>query len=398
VLLGSQTLAGAYSLARSTLGQMAVRIALQCSEADAHLILSEENTAARLLTRPGEAIYNDANGLFEGNHPFQVVWLPDHEREQYLAGTGRTRQAAGYQGPAAIVFEGNIPADPRTNVPLARLLSGEQEPEYVHAPQAWLGGSRGDQGADQRAHGPSERWQPACWWAIARRPPWRVLATSLVALAAQDRPQDGNLGRFVVLDGTRADAPEAGFWPRFARQFGREVTVATPRESAAKVIAEIDAEVAADRRQGSRTPPDLRGRLRSGPFSRSAARGGRFRILHGEDKPASPGKQFANILREGPPVGVHLLMWCDSYNNVIRALDRQGLRDVDYRIVFQMNATDSSNLIDTPLASRLGVHRAILYNEGRGTIEKFRPYGLPTDEWMAAVRAQLAAGNPAANP
>ncbi|MFQ5342050.1 MAG: FtsK/SpoIIIE domain-containing protein, partial [Anaerolineae bacterium] len=34
VLLGSQTLAGAYTLARSTIGQMAVRIALQCSEAD----------------------------------------------------------------------------------------------------------------------------------------------------------------------------------------------------------------------------------------------------------------------------------------------------------------------------------------------------------------------------
>ena len=51
VLLGSQTLGGAYSLARSTIGQMAVRIALQCSESDAHLILSEENTAARLLTR-----------------------------------------------------------------------------------------------------------------------------------------------------------------------------------------------------------------------------------------------------------------------------------------------------------------------------------------------------------
>src|SRR5205807_10415199 len=35
VLLGSQTLGGAYSLARSTIDQMAVRIALQCSEADA---------------------------------------------------------------------------------------------------------------------------------------------------------------------------------------------------------------------------------------------------------------------------------------------------------------------------------------------------------------------------
>src|SRR5579885_1612608 len=73
VLLGSQTLGGAYSLARSTIGQMAVRIALQCSETDAHMILADDNPAARLLTRPGEAIYNDANGMIEGNDFFQVV-------------------------------------------------------------------------------------------------------------------------------------------------------------------------------------------------------------------------------------------------------------------------------------------------------------------------------------
>ena len=86
VNLGSQTLSGAYSLARSTLGQMAVRIALQCSEADAHLILNEDNAAARLLSRPGEAIYNDANGQVEGNHIFQVVFLTDAKPRSLLEG------------------------------------------------------------------------------------------------------------------------------------------------------------------------------------------------------------------------------------------------------------------------------------------------------------------------
>src|SRR6185295_18599814 len=72
VVLGSQTLGGAYTLARSTIDQMAVRIALQCSEADGRLILGDDNPAARMLSRPGEAIYNDANGLVEGNSLFQV--------------------------------------------------------------------------------------------------------------------------------------------------------------------------------------------------------------------------------------------------------------------------------------------------------------------------------------
>src|SRR5207245_4925717 len=84
VLLGSQTLGGAYSLARSTIDQMAVRIALQCSEADAQFILGKDNTAARLLSRPGEAIYNDAAGALESNEIFQVVWLPDSFREQVM--------------------------------------------------------------------------------------------------------------------------------------------------------------------------------------------------------------------------------------------------------------------------------------------------------------------------
>jgi DNA segregation ATPase FtsK/SpoIIIE, S-DNA-T family len=67
VLLGSQTIGGSSGLARTTIGQMAVRIALQTSEADSHLILGDNNAAARLLSRPGEAIYNDQGGLVEGN-------------------------------------------------------------------------------------------------------------------------------------------------------------------------------------------------------------------------------------------------------------------------------------------------------------------------------------------
>ena len=102
VVLGSQTLAGAYSLARATLGQMAVRVALQCSETDAHLILSDErNQAARFLSRPGEAIYNDQNGMASANEPFQVVWLPDSERSSYLGSIREQTTDAGVALPTA---------------------------------------------------------------------------------------------------------------------------------------------------------------------------------------------------------------------------------------------------------------------------------------------------------
>src|SRR5438045_6306843 len=122
-MLFSQTLGGAFTLARSTIDQMAVRIALHCSEADAHLILSEDNTAARLLSRPGEAIYNDANGLFEGNHPFQIVWLSDSDREEYLRRIAELAIGRRVVTPPPIVFEGNAAADLGENQLLKNIIA-----------------------------------------------------------------------------------------------------------------------------------------------------------------------------------------------------------------------------------------------------------------------------------
>ena len=98
----------------------------------------------------------------------------------------------------------------------------------------------------------------------------------------------------------------------------------------------------------------------------------------GSEEGAAPSlsQQFATILREGPDLGVHTLVWCDTYTNLTRTLDRRSLREFEMRVVFQMNAEDSANLIDAPAEGRL---------------EKFRPYGLPTKEWFEQVKVWLSA-------
>jgi hypothetical protein len=113
------------------------------------------------------------------------------------------------------------------------------------------------------------------------------------------------------------------------------------------------------------------------------------------DKGQTPGQAFTEILKEGPAVGVIAVVWCDSYNNVDRWFSRQTLREFDLRVVFQVSASDSSNLIDSPAASRLGTNRALLYSDERGTIEKFRPYGPPSDEWFAWAARHLLPAAPA---
>ena len=221
-----------------------------------------------------------------------------------------------------------------------------------------------------------------------------VLANCLISLAAQLAPGDGNSRRrvrsFYILDGIRADAPEVGFWNRLESALPHAMKIANPRGSgrhAGRNLGGVDLAAGTIARAWA---ADLSYHLQSRPFPRPAQRG-RFRLLLARrqaSRPARPSSSM-HILREGPALGIHTLVWCDTYNNVSRFLDRQSLRDFEMRVLFQMNATDSSNLMDTPDASRLGVHVAIFYDEGQGRMEKFRPYGLPSNEWLAWVKKQL---------
>ncbi|MDP7190232.1 MAG: hypothetical protein QGI74_10355, partial [Phycisphaerales bacterium] len=96
--------------------------------------------------------------------------------------------------------------------------------------------------------------------------------------------------------------------------------------------------------------------------------------MQDEDKPKSPNQVLAELLKEGPTLGMHAIVATDTLSNLNRTFDRQALREFDMRVLLQMGANDSTNLIDMPDASRLGMHRALLYSEETGTIEPFRPY------------------------
>jgi hypothetical protein len=56
-----------------------------------------------------------------------------------------------------------------------------------------------------------------------------------------------------------------------------------------------------------------------------------------------------------------------------------------------MSAGDSASLIDAPDAAALGLHRAVLFNDREGSLETFRPYALPGNDWLEVVAGQLAA-------
>jgi len=379
VVLGSQTLGGAYSLARSTIDQMAVRVALQCSDTDAQLILSKDNSAARLLSRPGEAIYNDQNGLVEGNDPFQVVWLSEEKREQLL---GELRERAGDRWPPPLVFAGNMAADLANNHALTRIL---KSPAVSKAPAAWLGEPvaikeptaavfRALGGANLLVIGQNEE--------AARG----LLASAVVGLS----PQLPAIDRaFTILDGTPDDSADADYLAHLAAKVPG--AVAPPRSGLPAAIAELALEL--DRRNKGestdRTPRFLFvfGIHRFRELRKSEEDFGFAR--RGAEREPTPAERFSTLLRDGPPVGIHIIVWCDSLTNLNRVFERPQLREFGMRVLFQMSPTDSSTLMDTPAASRLGRNRALFLVEDQDRPEKFRPYGLPSTEWLNDLSEKL---------
>jgi hypothetical protein len=105
---------------------------------------------------------------------------------------------------------------------------------------------------------------------------------------------------------------------------------------------------------------------------------------------ASPASTLVQLINEGPALGIHVILTCDSYGNLNRYLGRKALGEIEMRVAFQMSASDSASLIDAPNAATLGLHRAVLFNEREGTLETFRPYAQPGNDWLEEVAAKLA--------
>lgn len=390
VLLGSQTLGGQYRLSPSTSGQMAIRIALQCMESDSRLILSDDNPAARLLSRPGEAIYNSANGLIEGNNPFQVAWLPDDKQDAYLDKVQALAENQGLFPPKAqIVFEGNAPAHPEHNQALNALLRNPLWSEPLRRCSAWLG----EPIAIKEATAAHFRRQSGNNLLVVGQHDEAVagmLTINLLTLTAQHQPA---MVRFYILDFGNVDAPHARFLKHATEMLPCSITYGS-RKQLASIIQTLAQEIDQrsehedlDREQKPSIYLVIYGLQRVRDFDKDDSLSSGFSFGN-PDEPAKPenlGKLFPKILREGSDMGIHTIVWCDTYTNFQRRLGYQTLREFDMRVVFQMSDDDSAQLIDAKDASKLGPHRALFYSEEEGRLEKFRPFALPEKSWLKQI-------------
>jgi DNA segregation ATPase FtsK/SpoIIIE-like protein len=412
VLLASQTLTGSASLPNSIKEQIGIRVALQCSEADSRLILSDDNPAARLLSRPGEAIYNEANGLVEGNNTFQVAWLTDEQREHYLNGIQNRAQA---DQTSQIVFEGNQPADIEKNNELQTALIAPAPTKSPRSLKAWVGEPTAIREPTavtfQRESGNN-----LLMVGTDEQAAMGILVTSIISLAAQLPPTPAQGAQtFSVLDFSTTDTEEDNPFQYLAEKLPHPIAVGRRRQlpGMINVVAnEVQRRLQDD---DTSAPPifliiyglqrarDLRLDVPGTGYgastftaeeapSQEAQESGMSNEFGFEFGPAgstpspaaasNPSQQLPMILREGPDFGVYTLVWCDTMTNLNRTFERSALREFILRVAFQMSENDSYNFVESSAANKLGDHRALLYNDEKGTGEKFRPYAVPSQQWV----------------
>ena len=384
VILGSQSLAGSSMLPRSTLDQMQVRIALPCSAADSRLILADDNESARLLSRPGEAIYNAASGMEEGNQFFQIALFDDQVRDTLL---GQLEQL-GTLDRRPIVFEGHDAADLMVCKPLEDLLKSGSTSASINSAPAWVGEPIT---LDPPVELRFRRQSGANAVVVTRdeEEAMGVITASLLCMASGLPPKEA---RFVIIDFSTSDAPWARLCEDLAAALPHQVEI-IGRKDIPDRLKQLCEEI--NRRSGNEVAAghwagflvivglqrarDLRLDDES-RYTRDSSRDG-----------LNPVESLATILREGPELGIHTLVWCDNYPNLVRAVDTRGLREFGYRIAGSMSLDESMRLLDDAKASLLDrPHRMVFYDDSNaGSVRAFRPYQLPTPQWLQTVSGEL---------
>jgi hypothetical protein len=384
VLLGSQTLGGAYTLARATIGQMVIRIALMCNEADAYLIMDQDNPAPRLLSRPGEGIYNDSAGSIEGNSPFQTVWLPEEVRDSYLAKARERADQSSKQYPEPFVFEGSAPADVRENIVLRAQLQAQSVKPPAQA-RIWLGAPNSIKGPTDAVF---QRQSGSNLLIVGQNEEtaMTLVAVALVSLAAQ---YPKGTARFLLLDSTPPGFPQREFLERVIQAIPHEIIQVKPGD-----LAETMGGLAQEmkNRSGDEPPdkaPETFLLIHGLQNFKKLRMEDEFGFSSGGSEAVQPAVVLQNLISEGSSSGFHVIATCDTYNNVNRFLGRKQMGGFEMRVLFQMSASDSASLIDAPDASTLGLHRALFYNDREGYLETFRPYALPGNDWIEEAARQL---------
>jgi len=349
IILATQALSAGWSLSANALSQISIRIALACDERVSRQVLGEENKAAKQLSRPGEAIYNDQNGQVFGNHRFQAV----HFRGEQLSDQVQ-RIASFHEGSqtACTIYDGSEPPDGPSHI--------AQHTFPTHGDIELLLGGSLEMGRNaliclQQRHGQNVM-------IFAEKPELRVRQAQSV-LACLERQSI----QAMLID---ASPERAGISKDLRIPQKTEFFTSVDAYSAITRLRENFEHIAQENYPLIRQvvvihAPNLLSDLRIDPL-----------LAMGRTVDQTVATDFEWLLRHGPTLGLHFVLISERPSTFFYAIDpRAKLLDLfDHRAGTRMPEDDARRIFPDAKASKLSDEHAIMYQRHANECLKFRPF------------------------
>lgn len=389
VILATQTLRNA-GLPESTIGQIPIRIAMQCSESDSVQILASNNVEARSLSRQGEAIYNDRGGELEGNKHLQVAYLDEGCRKAHLATLGKIEQAKNWDGRRPRIFEGDV----REDLASCSRIQKFNPVTPASKLRCWLGEPVSLDDSVGVDLAPDATRNLVVVSKEEKQAVDLVLSVT-TSIVTQLKPRDVS---FEIVDLSTADASWADF-PEAFRDFLPYQTSVMGKHDLKELLPKLCNEI--EERQASLNEKDESAPLTfkrvffvliGGHRARTLRRSEEQRSMMASlDPDCSPdfSSMISKIAADGPEVGVQTILWVDSVANFERMYDRLGWDHFGIRVSGALSDRDSRTVFDEPVASEMGnkPNRMIKYDDDEvGVLSAFRPYLIQSEQFFENLR------------
>lgn len=380
VVLGSQSLSGLDALGSHVPQLLPVRILLAASESDQLRVLGEGNTEGAQLSRAGEGILNAAAGQAGANERFRGAVDDPQERLERLRDLRRRADGAGFLR-RPVVFEGNAPisieeSPPREFAEAVRASAGRTVRLRTGVPMAISGDAdielRREAGANVLLVARDEVTSGGGMSQGFSLP--RAVITNAV-LSAVTAKADVRVADFTPID----DGFEEGLMP-LAESGG---LVVERRRRVPALIQEIHAEVArrleADDLRARGIVVVLFGMHRARDFDSESIE---------FDAAADLQRLLGEILRDGPEVGVHTIMWFETVGAISRRLRHDAVRECSWRLGGRMSADDSQSFLGADGAASLRPQQLLTSNEDLGLLRRSTALTAPGASWMEELTGE----------
>jgi len=326
----------------------------------------------------------------EAETRFRIAETPEHLRRVTIGELGRRAAAGGFTARPQVV-RGDRGGD-LSLAPLSQLTGDAERRDARRTPRLWLGEPVG---LGPPVEVTFRRQEGANLVVVSHDPAigqGALFAAVATAAMVHDRSLEVWVVDFLPL--------EAGFGARFLALGERSVVHVGRRRNLSKILDTVH-RLVQDRLVGNELngPPRLlvvNGLGRAHDFDAEAshvpvlapAPGDLGDAADEHDLPPDsldrldPVGVLEAILRDGPEVGVHTLVWCDTVELLYRRLGPDALREFGLRVGGAMSQEDSVALLDSTYGATLRPAHALLYDEDHGRLVKLRPYALPPDGWV----------------